>query len=78
MEQWIAAAIGLLVGALCGFAAARMGRGKEYIGNLRMDQSDPNEAPYFFLELDPDGMKKIYGRKTVALHVRIENFIPRK
>ena len=78
MEQWIAAAIGLLVGALCGFAAARMGRGKEYVGNLRLDQSDPNEAPYFFLELDPDGMKKIYGRKTVALHVRIENFIQRK
>lgn len=51
-------------------------RERNYIGSLRMDQSDPSEPPYLFLELDPDGMQKIHKYKTVSLRVRIENYLP--
>ena len=66
-----------VIGVLFGFIFAVLLQKRKKIGTLRMDQSDPNEAPYLFLELDPDGMKKINRFKTVVLRVRLENYIPR-
>ena len=66
-----------VIGVLFGFIFAVLLQKRKKIGALRMDQSDPNEAPYLFLELDPDGMRKINRFKTVALRVRLENYIPR-
>lgn len=66
-----------VIGVLFGFIFAVLLQKRKKIGTLRMDQSDPNEAPYLFLELDPDGMRKINRFKTVVLRVRLENYIPR-
>ena len=66
-----------VIGVLFGFIFAVLLQKRKKIGTLRMDRSDPNEAPYLFLELDPDGMKKINRFKTVVLRVRLENYIPR-
>lgn len=45
------------------------------IGTLRMDRSDPDEPPYLFLELSPDGIQKLSKYTTVNLRVRTENYI---
>lgn len=66
-----------VIGTLLGFLFAVLLRKRKKIGTLRMDQSDPNEVPYLFLELDPDGMRKINRFKTIVLRVRLENYIPR-
>ena len=66
-----------VIGVLFGFIFAVLLQKRKKIGALRMDRSDPNEAPYLFLELDPDGMEKINRFKTVVLRVRLENYIPR-
>ena len=66
-----------VIGVLFGFIFAVLLQKRKKIGTLRMDRSDPNEAPYLFLELDPDGMGKINRFKTVVLRVRLENYIPR-
>lgn len=66
-----------VIGTLFGFIFAVLLQKRKKIGALRMDRSDPNEAPYLFLELDPDGMEKINRFKTVILRVRLENYIPR-
>lgn len=66
-----------VIGVLFGFVFAVLLQKRKKIGALRMDRSDPNEAPYLFLELDPDGMRKINRFKTVVLRVKLENYIPR-
>ena len=66
-----------VIGTLFGFMIAELLQKRKKIGTLRMDRSDPNEAPYLFLELDPDGMRKINRLKTVVLRVKLENYIPR-
>lgn len=77
MEPWVWMIIGLLVGFVCGYGISVHLQAKTFAGTLRMDRSDPTEAPYLFLELDPDGMRKINRFKTVVLRVRLENYIPR-
>lgn len=77
MEPWVWMIIGLLIGFVCGYGISVHLRAKTFAGTLRMDQSDPTEAPYLFLELDPDGMRKINRFKTVVLRVKLENYIPR-
>ena len=77
MEPWVWMIIGLLVGFVCGYGISVHLRAKTFVGTLRMDRSDPTEAPYLFLELDPDGMRKINRFKTVVLRVKLENYIPR-
>ena len=66
-----------VIGVLFGFIFAVLLQKRKKIGTLRMDRSDPTEAPYLFLELDPDGMRKINRFKTVVLRVKLENYIPR-
>jgi len=45
-----------------------------FAGTIRMDQSDP-DSPYLFLELSPDGMKKIQHEEYVLLHVNLQNYV---
>lgn len=71
----LAIALGTVAG-IAGYEIAAGIKRRNCIGVLRMDQSDPNEVPYLFLELEPDGMQKIHRYKTVTLRVRIENYIP--
>lgn len=69
--------VGYVLGWCVGYGLSVLCRRKNCAGTLREDRSDPDEAPYLFLELDPDGMKKIRTRRTVSFKVRLENYLPR-
>ena len=60
-----------------GFIAARLFYRKSPIGVLRIDESDPYDGPYLFLELDskPDSFK---NKKQVTLNVKAENYVSQK
>lgn len=47
------------------------------IGTLRIDQSDPDEAPYLFLELSEDP-RKLMKSTYVTLKVNAKNYISHK
>ena len=66
-----------VIGVLCGFIFAMLFHRSKEIGTLRLDRSIPDEPPYLFLELDPDGMSRISRHKTVTLRVRTDNYLPR-
>ena len=44
------------------------------IGTLRVDQSDPTEQPYLFLELDKP-VERVINKKYVLFRVSKKNFI---
>ena len=73
--------VGLITGTLVGFGLGysilTLTYKKKCVGTLREDHSDPTEAPYLFLELEPNGLEKIHKNKSVVLNVRIENYLPR-
>ncbi|HOA80595.1 MAG TPA: hypothetical protein PKK61_05975 [Defluviitaleaceae bacterium] len=48
-----------------------------FIGDLRIDNSDPEDGPYIFLELSKR-IGNISSKKYVVLKVKLENFIPQK
>lgn len=45
------------------------------VGTLRIDNSDPTDAPYMFLEIKK-GIGDISRKKSVVLKVKREDFIP--
>lgn len=67
-------ALGIFTGYYLGMLTVK----DEYAGTIRVDRSDPESGPYLFIELEPDGMKKLHEMKTVRLHVNLESYIPRK
>ena len=75
-------AIGLIIGLLIGLLMIYFPLKKDIarrkpIGNLRVDQSDPSDAPYLFLELDAGtNVNTIIRSKYVTLRVKVEDFIP--
>lgn len=69
----IAAIAGIIVGAVLTvliFTALS-------VGNLRVDQSLPEDGPYLFLELTKS-VSTVLKKKFVILKVRAEDFIPHK
>lgn len=76
MVFWVWLTVALMLGSVIGCWGMRLFMQQGHVGTLREDRSDPNEAPYLFLELEPGGMEKIHRYKTVTLRVRIENYIP--
>lgn len=50
---------------------------KKPVGKLRIDRSEPNEAPYLFLELS-QSVSDIEHKKHVLMQVKSESFIPHK
>lgn len=50
---------------------------KRHIGTLRVDQSDPNDEPYLFLELNV-GIDVIKKQKSVSFDVNVENYLSQK
>ena len=44
------------------------------VGTLRVDQSDPTEQPYLFLELDKP-VESVINKKYVVFRVNKKNFI---
>ena len=63
-----------LLGFAIGFIFACIGVLSLKVGTLRVDRSDPNEAPYLFLEIDK-GAGDISSRKMVLLDVRNQNYV---
>lgn len=47
------------------------------VGTLRVDQSDPFDEPYLFLELSRP-VSYVMGRKVVVMDVKVEDYISRK
>ena len=45
------------------------------VGDLRVDHSDPVDAPHLYLELDTD-VSAILRKKRVAFRVKAKDFIP--
>ena len=43
------------------------------VGTLRIDRSDPEEPPYFFLEVT--NVRRIKNGKTITMTVNEENYI---
>lgn len=82
MELWIWFGIGCVSGIILGYVIFSIFRirndARRHAGVLRMDRSDPNEAPYLFLELEPNGMDIIHKNNTVILNVNLESYLSRK
>ena len=70
--------VGFILGVFVGFAIERyMSDRMEPIGDLRIDESDPEDGPYLFLELKtaPNNFKSL---KQVTLNVKAENYISQR
>lgn len=78
MVFWVWLIVPLVIGFGLGYWLSALDRKNKYVGTLRVDRSDPTEAPYLFLELEPDGMAKIHKQKSVVFKVNLENYLPRK
>lgn len=74
--EFLAVTVVFVVGVFIGIVFEKSRR-DESIGDLRIDESDPEDGPYLFLELNtrPDNIKT---RKRVTLNVKVENFISQK
>lgn len=65
--------IGLLIGIAITVVIIR----KHVVGTLRVDQSDPGDQPYLFLEMGKD-LNAIYRKKYVLMKVKIQNYLSHK
>lgn len=65
----------LVIGMMIGVLLARFIFKEKCIGTIRVDQSDPDSAPYLFLELTNDGWRAIYKKKYVVLKVNLKDYI---
>ncbi len=77
MEIWFWGIGGLVLGLLLGFGLSAVIKREKPVGTLRVDRSDPEEAPYLFLELEQDGMDKIHKAKTVVFKVDLRSYLAR-
>lgn len=73
MDIVIAVIIGTIVGALITLLIFT----SISSGNLRVDQSIPEDDPYLFLELTKS-VSTVLKKRFVVLRVRVEDFIPHK
>lgn len=48
------------------------------VGVIRIDQSDPDDRPYLFLEINQGCYEKLFRSKKVIFEVRKENYISQK
>ena len=78
MHSWIWFIVGLAAGVVLGYIVSLYLRSESFVGTLREDHSDPTEAPYLFLELEPGGLDKIHRYKVVLFKVKISDYIARK
>lgn len=69
--------IAVIIGILIGTAATGLIVSRNLSGNLRIDHSIPEDAPYMFLELNKS-ISTVIRKKFVVLKVKAEDFIPHK
>lgn len=65
--------LGVIVGSIITVMISRI----RFSGTLRMDQSDPDDKPYLFLELS-DSVENVCRHKYVTFKVLVKNYISRK
>lgn len=66
--------IAFLVGVLIGTIIYAIAVKTASIGTLRIDQSDPEDSPYLFLELNKN-ITAISSKKYVTMKVDLRNYI---
>ena len=73
----LATTAGFVIGAIIGYVVCKVITFEEPIGDLRMDESIPEDGLRLFLELErvPNNLK---SRKQVTLNVKVENYISQK
>ena len=71
----IGSIVGILIGILSTWLVFRITR--RSMGTLRVDQSDPDDEPYLFLELNSN-VDTIKKQKHVIFDVNVENYISQK
>lgn len=65
----------MIIGIAIGFSFGKVKYHQWPIGDLRVDQSDPDSPPQLFLELDKN-VPTVMTKKYVVLRVKVEDFIP--
>ena len=65
--------IAFLVGVLIGTIIYAIAVKTASVGTLRIDQSDPDDSPYLFLELK--NTNAIFSKKYVTMKVELKNYI---
>lgn len=75
MEIVLFGVAAMMIGVLIGFGVGKAKFRQYPIGDLRVDQSDPDGGPYLFLELDTD-VSAILRKKCIMLRVKVADFIP--
>lgn len=75
MIFWVWLVAALAVGFIFGLLAGKRLYRENLAGTLREDHSDPDEAPYLFLELSRDGLEKIHSSPYVSFKVELKNYI---
>lgn len=74
MAGYILLAIGVLFGSVCTLLI--FPRHDEPMGVLRIDNSDPEDGPYLFLELSSEAAPNVLkNKKYITLQVKAEDFI---
>lgn len=74
--EFLIGIIGFVIGFAISWIACNYFRKSKSFGTLRVDNSDPNDGPYLFLEIAEDP-KSLINKKEVLLNVKNENYIPR-
>lgn len=66
--------IAFLAGVLIGTIIYAIAVKTASVGTLRIDQSDPEDSPYLFLELEK-GLNVISSKSYVLMKVDLKNYI---
>ena len=75
MEVWLCLLIGFVVGVVLTIIFSV--RSRRIYGTLRIDNSDPEDGPYLFLELTSD-VNSIKKQKRVSFKVNAKNYLSQK
>lgn len=66
--------LGILLGVIIGLIGLLVYLAVRSVGTLRIDQSDPTEEPYLFLELD-NPVESFVNTKHVLFRISKKNYI---
>ena len=78
MEAWIvwtAAGFGVIFGIFAAAIVFSFLLDGWYAGSLREDRSDPDNSPYYFMEISPGRANKLSKNHKILLTVKRENYI---
>ena len=67
----------LLLGIGLGYSILMLKVKKQSAGTLRIDHSDPDEAPYLFLESTKE-VNWLYKQKYVVFKVNVKDYVTQK